>query len=124
MTGTWCCIVIGTAVLLPAVGPLFHPLWVRSFALWLLLFPAVGPLFSPAVGTLFSPTVGPLFSPRSPFAESADFAQVLVGAAAVMFVHHALRDVLMAFHELLGLRTVRPCRPAHAPLRAARGPLD
>ena len=37
---------VGTALSLPAAGPLFHPLWVRSFPPWLLLLPAVGPLFS------------------------------------------------------------------------------
>ena len=66
------------------MGPLFHPLWVRS------------------IGFL---------SPGSSYAESADFAQVLVGAAAVLFdvlvclsvclsACHALRDILMALHEV------------------------
>ena len=79
------------------------------------LLPAVGgALFSPAVGPLFSPAVGLLFwllvagiiqsSITVMFSKSAGFTQVLVDAACLtfFFVSHGLRDVLMAFHELLG----------------------
>ena len=55
--------------------------------------PAVSPLLSPAVGPLFC-----FLSPGSSFAESADFAQVLVGAAAVLF------DVLVCVSVCLSVR--------------------
>ena len=61
----------------------FHPLWVRSFG---------------------------FLSPGSSNAESADFAQILVGAAA------------MAFHELLGFELFTCVQ--HALSRAARGLQD
>ena len=85
-------------------------------------------LFLPAVGPLFLPAVGPLFWLITVmFAESAGFTHGLVGAAAgcltLLFVRHALRDVLIAFRELLpgGDLFAQVC---HAPARAARGLLD
>ena len=57
------------------------------------------------------------------FTQSAGFMQRLVGAAVgcmkFLFVRHALRDILMAFHELLGGEVF--ARVRHAPSRAARG---
>ena len=97
----------------------------------------MGPLFSPAVSPLSLHTLwvrssgflsrGIIQSSISVvFTESAAVTQGLVGAAAgcltFLFVHHALRDVLVAFHELLGGELF--ARVWHAPSRAARGVLD
>ena len=98
MTGTWCCIAIGTSATLSvysSVGDVDRVVCSSVSANSCLLLPL---LFLTSCRAALSPAAGPLFSPGSSYAESA---KVLVGAAAVLFVNHALRDAVMAFHELL-----------------------
>ena len=112
MTGTWYCIVIGTAATLSVRssvgdvdGVVCSSVGTSSCVLLALFFlTRCGSALSRSGCSCYQLLVrsSGFLSPGSSYAESADFAQVLVGAAAVLFVHHALRDVVMAFHELLG----------------------
>ena len=88
-----------------------------SYQLWVFSFTRCGSVLSRRGCSCYQLQVRflGLLSHGSSCAESADFA-------AVLSVHHALRDAVMAFHAWL--RTVRQCRPAHASLRVARGLLD
>ena len=106
-------------LILPAVGNalsrlllalLFSPA-VRSFSLWLLFSPAVGPLFRTLVTWIIRSSITVKFS------ESADSSSVLLRA-----VHHALRDVLVCRTLLYVLRVVCWIGRHHCslPPRAAR----
>ena len=120
MIGTWCCVVIGTAATLSAYssdGDVDRAVCSLVGSSSCLLLPL--PFLASCRSAFFTRCGSALprrgcscyqlwvrsfgfLSPGSSYAESADFAQVLIGAAAVLFVHHALRDVVMAFHELHG----------------------